>query len=115
MNKMLIENNRYIGEKQPCFIIAEIGINHNGSINMAKKMVDECVRCGVDAVKFQTFKADEFVSNKKQVYTYISRGRKVRESMYKMFKRYEFNEKQWKEIFRYCKKKKILCFKSDHH
>ena len=42
------------------YIIAEIGRNHNGDFNLAKKMVDVAVECGVDAVKFQTFKADLF-------------------------------------------------------
>jgi len=42
-------------------IIAEIGINHNGDIKLAKKMIDEAQNCGVNAVKFQTFKAEEFV------------------------------------------------------
>ncbi len=44
------------------YIIAEIGCNHNGDIELAKRMVDVAVECGVDAVKFQTFKADKLIS-----------------------------------------------------
>ncbi len=52
---------RRIGDKQPVSIIAEIGINHNGDVSLAKKSVDEAKRIGVDAVKFQVFKAEDFV------------------------------------------------------
>src|ERR1700744_2085561 len=48
-----LSNGRKIGVGQPCYIIAEIGINHNGSLDIAKKLIDEAVAAGVDAVKFQ--------------------------------------------------------------
>lgn len=92
------------------FIIAEVGINHQGSVAVAKRMVDAAITAGVDAVKFQAFKTDEFVADKKQTYTYESRGKKVTEPMYMMFKRYELSEKDFRELFAYCKKRKILCF-----
>ena len=84
------------------FIIAEIGINHNGDINMAKQMIDEAKKCGVDAVKFQTFKAEEFITDKNLTYTYKSQGKDVTESQIEMFKRYEFNIDEWKSIFEHC-------------
>ena len=90
------------------FVIAEVGINHNGDINIAKKMIDEAKRAGADCVKFQTFKAEEFVSDPKQTYTYKSRGKKVTESMLEMFKRYEFTKSEWIEIVNYCKQKEII-------
>ena len=52
MNTVKI-GNKLIGDSQPCFIIAEIGINHNGDIAMAKKLIDMAIDCGCDAVKFQ--------------------------------------------------------------
>jgi len=73
-------------------------------------MIDEAKKAGADAIKFQTFKASDFVSNKNEKYSYISKGKKVTESMLKMFERHEFNEKQWKEIANYCKSKKIIFF-----
>jgi len=103
-------DNRYIGDGQPCFVVAEIGINHNGEVSLAKKMIDAAKECGVDAVKFQKFKAEEFVSDPKQTYTYQSQGKNVTESMLEMFKRYEFSEENWIEIFDYCKSKGIICF-----
>ena len=45
--------NKIIGINQPCYIIAEIGVNHNGDLNIAKKLIDKAVEVGVDAVKFQ--------------------------------------------------------------
>ena len=86
------------------FITAEIGINHNGKISIAKKLIDVAVSAGVDAVKFQ--KRDvEKVYTKKVLDSY-------RESMWGTTTRaqnlgLEFSESQYKEIDKYCKKKKI--------
>ena len=90
------------------FIIAEVGINHNGNIAIAKKMVDVAKECGVDCVKFQTFRADEFVSDPTQTYTYKSQGKDVTESMLEMFKRYEFDDNDWIELISYCEEKDIV-------
>lgn len=110
MNKIKINDYKYIGENEPCFIIAEAGINHNGDINIAKKMIDAAKECEVDAIKFQTFKAEEFISNKNETYTYKSQGKEITESMYEMFKRYEFTKEEWIEIANYCRKKNIIFF-----
>ena len=58
-------NGRLVGEEKPCFVIAEAGINHNGDIGLAKRLVDVAKETGADAVKFQTFKAEELVSRPK--------------------------------------------------
>ncbi|MCK4348558.1 MAG: N-acetylneuraminate synthase family protein, partial [Thermoplasmatales archaeon] len=50
-----------MGEGAPCFIIAEAGVNHNGDVNLAKKLIDAAKDAGADAVKFQTFKAENVV------------------------------------------------------
>lgn len=89
------------------FIIAEVGVNHNGDLQIAKRMIDEAKRAGADCVKFQTFKAEEFVSDPNQQYTYKSKNKNVTESMIEMFKRYQFLEHEWIEIINYCKEKKI--------
>ena len=93
-----------------CFIIAEIGINHNGDLNLAKETIMAAQNAGVDAVKFQTFKAEEFINDEALTYTYESQGREITESQIKMFKRYEFSLLEWEEIFEFCKKANILCF-----
>lgn len=90
------------------FIIVEVGINHNGDIDIAKNMIDEAKKAGADCVKFQTAKAEEFVSDPKQKYTYKSQGKEITESMLEMFKRYEFTSDEWVEIINYCKSKDIV-------
>ena len=53
MSKCVKIADKLVGDGKPCFVIAEIGINHNGSVDLAKKMIDEAVMAGCDAVKFQ--------------------------------------------------------------
>lgn len=89
------------------YIIAEVGINHNGDINIAKEMILVAKECGADCVKFQTFKADEFISDSEQMFTYKSQGIEITESMLEMFKRYQFSEIEWIEIISFCKKNDI--------
>lgn len=55
--------NREVGTGSSCFVIAEIGVNHNGDMDMAHRLVDEATSAGADAVKFQTFRAEFLVSN----------------------------------------------------
>jgi N-acetylneuraminate synthase/N,N'-diacetyllegionaminate synthase len=102
--------NCLIGNDEPVYIIAEIGINHNGDVQLAKHMIDVAIECGVNALKFQIFKAEEFVSDSKITYTYFYQGEKITESMLRMFKRYEFDKNEWTEIFNYCSDKKIDYF-----
>ena len=45
--------NKIVGERHPCYVVAEIGINHNGDIDIAKKLIDVAISAGCDAVKFQ--------------------------------------------------------------
>lgn len=101
---------RLVGEDEPVFIIAEAGINHNGDLDTAKKMIDAAANCGADSVKFQTFRANEFVSDEKATYEYETQGEKVKESMLEMFKRYEFNKEDWNELAEYCKEKGVIFF-----
>ncbi|MFQ6029388.1 MAG: N-acetylneuraminate synthase family protein, partial [Dehalococcoidia bacterium] len=53
---------RKVGLGHPCFIIAEAGVNHNGSLELAHQLIDVAVEAGADAVKFQTFKAERLVT-----------------------------------------------------
>ena len=64
MNQIKI-GNKIIGTGKPVFYIAEAGVNHNGSLKIAKKLVDIAVDCGADAVKFQSFLADEIINSLK--------------------------------------------------
>jgi len=89
------------------FIIAEAGVNHNGDLKLARKMIDAVKDSGADCIKFQTFKAEEFVADKNLAYTYKSQGKKITEPQLTMFKRWEFSKKEWREIIDYCKRKKV--------
>lgn len=90
------------------FIVAEAGINHNGELSKAFKMIEVAKNVGVDAVKFQTFKAEEFCGDKTQTFTYKSQGREITESMFEMFKRYEFTCDEWFRIKKKCDDENIL-------
>ncbi len=83
-----------------CFIIAEAGINHNGDIKIAKKMINVAKKAGVDCIKFQTFKAKELSADPKLKYN--------GETQEKFFQRHEFSDKKWENIINYCKEKKII-------
>lgn len=101
--------NRWIGEGYPPFIIAEIGINHNGDINIAKKLIDMAVFAGCDAVKFQK-RTIELVYTKEDL-------ERPRESPFgttngDLKRGLEFGEKEYKEIDRYCKQRGIIWFTS---
>jgi len=84
------------------FVVAEVGINHNGELDRALEMIHVAKNAGCDAVKFQTFKASEFVSDPAQMFTYRSQGNEVTESMLAMFKRYELPLSAWAVIKAEC-------------
>ena len=86
--------DRKIGLDEPPFCIAEVGINHNGDIDRAFKMIEVAKNSGANAVKFQTFSATEFCGEQQQ-FTYQSQGNTVTESMLEMFQRHEFTREQW--------------------
>jgi N,N'-diacetyllegionaminate synthase len=100
--------DRAVGAGQPPFIIAEAGINHNGQVEKAFAMIAEAKAAGADAVKFQTFKAEEFISDPSLTFTYTSQGQQVTESMLGMFKRYEFSPAQWKMLRQRCDQEGIV-------
>lgn len=90
------------------FIIAEAGVNHNGSIELAKKLIDVAYDAGADAVKFQTFKADMLVSKTAQKAHYQQQTTDTQESQYDMIKKLELDENAHHELIAYCQHKKIL-------
>ncbi len=97
--------NRTVGDGHPTYIIAEIGINHNGDLDIAKQMIDAAVHAGADAVKFQ--------KRTPEVCTPIEQQKQMRETPWGYITyldyRYkvEFNEAQYREIDRHCKEKGI--------
>ncbi len=92
-------------------IIAEAGVNHNGSLDIAKRLVDEAADAGVDIVKFQTFKAEKLVSKsaKQAEYQQHNMG-KTDDSQYSMLKKLELSPLQHEELIDYCREKGIRFF-----
>ena len=107
---MIKLGNKIIGPGQPCFIAAEIGINHNGDMELAKKMIDAATDAGADAVKFQNYYTEDFILDKELTYTYISEGIEITESQFDMFKRYELSFEQLEILKSYCDSKGVLFF-----
>lgn len=90
------------------FIIAEAGVNHNGNIELAKKLIDVAKEAKVDAVKFQTFKTEKIVSRSAEMAEYQKENLKTQESQYEMIKRLELSYDSFKELKQYCEDKNIL-------
>ena len=107
MNEIKI-GNFIIGQKKEPFIIGEAGINHNGEIKKAFEMIELGKKSGLNAIKFQTFSADEFIANISLTHTYFSQGKKITESQYNMFKQCEFSKEEWYKVKEKCDKEDIL-------
>ncbi|MDF1879476.1 N-acetylneuraminate synthase family protein, partial [Sulfurimonas sp. SAG-AH-194-C20] len=91
------------------FIIAEAGVNHNGSVELAKKLIDVASESGVDAVKFQTFKASNLVSKTAKKAQYQQDNMQEEDdSQYKMLKKLELDVETHNELITYCQTKNIM-------
>ncbi len=93
-------------------IIAEAGVNHNGSIEIARQLVDKAVEAGVDIIKFQTFKSEKLVSKSARQAEYQKKniGKKSDDSQLSMLKKLELSEQDHVELMAYCKQKGIKFF-----
>lgn len=106
-NKIKIDG-KIIGDGYPALIIAEAGINHNGDIDLAKKMIDAAVEAGVDVIKFQTFFSEEEVVSKAPKAEYQKIKKDDKESYAQMIKKLEITEKGWRTLINYCRQKRII-------
>ena len=94
-------------KKNKTIIIAEAGINHNGDINLAKKLIDVASKAGADYVKFQTFNVDQLILKNTKTASYQKRNLNNDISQYEMLKKYQLTDSMHKELLKYSKKKKI--------
>ena len=107
-NKIKI-GNRCVGDREPCFVVSEIGINHNGDIELAKRLIDAAVLAGCDAVKFQkrtievVFTSEELALNRESSFGTTNGDLK---------RGLEFGQKEYEIIDTYCKERDILWFAS---
>src|SRR4051812_21299986 len=85
------------------YIIAEAGVNHNGDLGMAKRVIDVASEAGVDAVKFQTFKAEKLVSLKAPKASYQPRNTGAGESQFEMIRKLELDEQAHVTLIDHCR------------
>ncbi|NNM16285.1 MAG: N-acetylneuraminate synthase [Bacteroidia bacterium] len=90
-----------------CFIIAEIGVNHNGDIKLAKQMIDEAAIAKVDAVKFQTYKTEQIVTKSAQQAEYQKINTKSDQSQFELLKKLELEFEDFIELKKYSEEKGI--------
>src|SRR6516162_7964611 len=101
--------NKKLGDNQPCYVVAEIGINHNGDLDLAKRLISVAVASGCDAVKFQkrtvdvVYSADELAKPRESPF-----GTTNGDLKYAL----EFGEEEYRLIDRYCKEVKMVWFAS---
>jgi len=97
---------------QPVFIIAEAGVNHNGDLQLAKKLIDVAAAAGADAVKFQTFKAETLVSRKAPKADYQQQTTSADESQFEMIKRLELDPGAHQCLIDHCRDRHIMFMSS---
>ncbi|MBN2156580.1 MAG: N-acetylneuraminate synthase [Candidatus Lokiarchaeota archaeon] len=100
--------NRKIAYDSPCFIIAEAGVNHNGDIGIAKKLIDVAAQAKADAVKFQTFKTENLMTRNLEKADYQKIGEDDTETFFDLAKRLEFSFEVFLELKNYAESKNIM-------
>ena len=110
LNSHLKIGNRLIGQGQKTFIVAEAGLNHNGSFEIAKKLIDNAKKINCDAIKFQSFLPNSRVSKFVKSEKYAEKIIGTQESISELFQRLSLNFKTQKKIFNYANKKRIMIF-----
>ena len=97
-----------VGAGQPCFVIAEAGVNHNGDVETALRLIDAAKQAGADAVKFQTFKSEEVISASAPKAAYQVRTTGARESQLEMVKKLELPPAAFHSLAKHCKEQEIM-------
>jgi N-acetylneuraminate synthase/N,N'-diacetyllegionaminate synthase len=105
---MIRVGTREIGPGAPTFLVAEIGINHNGDLDLARRMIDAAAKAGADSVKFQNYRTEDFISDRSLTLEYVSQGRPVVEPQYDLFKRCELPRVALRDLKTHCDARRIL-------
>jgi len=113
MKKVKI-SNKVIDKSSPCFIVAEAGINHNGNIELAKKLIAAAKDAGADAVKFQTFKAGELVIEDVGIADYAEKNIGKGMTQINLLKNFELKYEGFEVLKQYCNKKDIIFLSTPH-
>ncbi len=107
-HKTISIGGRSVGKAQPCFIIAEAGVNHNGSFELARQLVGVAVDAGCDAVKFQTFRTEKVCSPFAPKATYQMQATAAEESQVEMIRKLELPFDAFRELHAYCRDRGII-------
>lgn len=111
MRKVKIED-KLVGDGEPVFIVAEAGVNHNGDVDLGKKLIDVAKDAEADAVKFQAFKAENVVTKYAEKARYQKETTGPNKSQYNMIKRLELKDEEFRELYSYAKKNNIIFLSS---
>lgn len=103
-------SGRSLGMGQPCLVVAEVGINHNGDLQLAHRTIDAAKSVGSDAVKFQNYRTSDFIANADLSYSYMSHGLIRTEPQQHMFERYELKDEQFAELKAHCDELGLIFF-----
>ena len=110
LNTKVKLGSQLVGDENPPYIIAEAGLNHNGSVELAKKLIDEAKKLKCNAIKFQSFTAKGRISEKVKSVKYYEQSDGLQENIFEMFDRLSFSKEAHKKIFKYAKSKNIDIF-----
>jgi N-acetylneuraminate synthase len=108
MNNFVKIQNFKIGKNNPCFIIAEAGVNHNGDVDTAHKLIDAAKLSGADAVKFQSFKAEALVTPQSKKAHYQLQTTCGDDSQFSMLKKLELSAREQAKLKNHCDEKGML-------
>lgn len=110
LNEKVYINETLIGDGEKTYIIAEAGLNHNGSLEVAKELIDEAKKAQCNAIKFQTFQANKRISSKVKAVKYAETITGIEETLDEMFNRLAMPFEDQKKLFKYAKKLCIEVF-----
>ena len=108
MNRTIKIGNRIIGDDQPAFIVAEIGLNHNGKLELAKKLIKAAKESGADAVKFQKRNLRSLYKN--DIYKNPNNDSQSTSYLFDVFKKFELSNREFVELKKYCDHLRIIFF-----
>lgn len=107
-NKKVNFSGINVGDGEKTFVIAEIGLNHNGNLDVAKELIDLAIKNGADAVKLQSYKSKHRVAKDGKTSRYVEKVLGIEETDFEMFKKNELSYEQTKELFQYAKNRIVI-------